>query len=69
MRKHLPAEEQKLVCKGMCHDIMTADRFYTVVPDIQDVFCVRDSLEPSNQSSASEDADSRSPTSDNIPET
>ncbi|KAL7832215.1 hypothetical protein AOLI_G00297630 [Acnodon oligacanthus] len=39
---HLPAEERELVCKGMCHNISTADRFYTVVPEIQNVFRVRD---------------------------
>ncbi|KAL7852133.1 hypothetical protein SRHO_G00179180 [Serrasalmus rhombeus] len=64
VRKHLPAEEWKLVCEGMCHDFATGDRFYTTVPDIQDVFHVQDlcmkameqdSQELSNQSSESED--------------
>ncbi|XP_036421669.1 uncharacterized protein LOC118805160 isoform X1 [Colossoma macropomum] len=80
VKKHLSVEERKLVCEGMCHDVATADRFYTAVPEIQDVFRVRnlrmkameqDSLEPGNQSSASEDTDtdSQSPTSDSAPET
>ncbi|KAL6472043.1 hypothetical protein MHYP_G00206930 [Metynnis hypsauchen] len=37
-KKHLPAEERKLVCEAMCHDVSTADRFYTSVPEIGDVF-------------------------------
>ena len=78
MRKHLPAEERKLVCEGMCHDVATADRFYTAVPDIQDMFRVRDlrmkameqdSPEISNRSTAHEDEGSRSPTSDSVSET
>ncbi|KAL6460295.1 hypothetical protein MHYP_G00320540 [Metynnis hypsauchen] len=36
-KKHLPAEERKLVCEAMCHDVSTADRFYTSVPEIGDV--------------------------------
>ncbi|KAL7832218.1 hypothetical protein AOLI_G00297660 [Acnodon oligacanthus] len=41
-KNHLPAEERELLCKGMCHNISTADRFYTVVPEIQNVFRVWD---------------------------
>ncbi|KAL6480911.1 hypothetical protein MHYP_G00089910 [Metynnis hypsauchen] len=41
-KKHLPAEERKLVCEAMYHDISTADRFYTSVPEIGDVFRIRD---------------------------
>ncbi|KAL6473324.1 hypothetical protein MHYP_G00195120 [Metynnis hypsauchen] len=37
-KKHLPAEEWKLVCEAICHDVSTADRFYTSVPEIGDVF-------------------------------
>ncbi|KAL7854810.1 hypothetical protein SRHO_G00170000 [Serrasalmus rhombeus] len=68
-RKHLPAEERKLLCEGTCHDVATANHFYIAVPDIQDVFHVRDlhmkameqdSLELSNQSMASEDEDTDS---------
>ncbi|KAL6480077.1 hypothetical protein MHYP_G00111100 [Metynnis hypsauchen] len=76
-RKHLPAEEWKLVCEGMCHNIATANRFHTAVPDIQDVFRIQDlpmkameqySLELSNQSSDSE-KDSLPSTGDRSTET
>ncbi|KAL6486770.1 hypothetical protein MHYP_G00061620 [Metynnis hypsauchen] len=41
-KKHLPAKERKLMCEAMCHDVSTADRFYTSVPEIGDVFHIRD---------------------------
>ncbi|KAL6455543.1 hypothetical protein MHYP_G00353940 [Metynnis hypsauchen] len=41
-KKHLLAEERRLVCEAMCHDVSTADRFYTTVPDIVEIFCIRD---------------------------
>lgn len=41
-KKHLAAEDRKLVCESMCHDVSTADRFYTKVPEIDEVFRVRD---------------------------
>ncbi|KAL6479614.1 hypothetical protein MHYP_G00106470 [Metynnis hypsauchen] len=63
-KKHLPAEERKLVCQATCHDISTADRFYTSVPEIGDVFHIRDlrmkamehddSMEPDIQSTENE---------------
>ena len=79
VRNHPPAEERKLVSEGMCHDVATADRFYTMVPDIQEVFGVRDlrmrameqdSMELSNPSSASEDEDEDSwtPSNDSVSE-
>ncbi|KAL6468459.1 hypothetical protein MHYP_G00219830 [Metynnis hypsauchen] len=63
-KKHLPAEERKLVCEAMYHDISTANRFYTSVPEIGDVFRIRalrmkamehdDSMEPDIQSTDNE---------------
>ncbi|KAL6470864.1 hypothetical protein MHYP_G00195140 [Metynnis hypsauchen] len=41
-KKHLLAEERRLVCEAMCHHVSTADRFYTTVPDIVEIFCIRD---------------------------
>ncbi|KAL7851782.1 hypothetical protein SRHO_G00175670 [Serrasalmus rhombeus] len=41
-KKHLSAEERKLVCEAMCHDVATADRFYTAVPEVGDIFHIRD---------------------------
>ncbi|KAL6467421.1 hypothetical protein MHYP_G00252250 [Metynnis hypsauchen] len=63
-KKHLSAEERKLVCEAMCHDVSTADCFYTSVPEIGDVFRIRalrmkamehdESMEPDIQSTDNE---------------
>ncbi|KAG9259461.1 hypothetical protein AMEX_G27981 [Astyanax mexicanus] len=41
-KKHLSHSDRLLVCNSMCHDISTAERFYTDVPNLSEVFRIRD---------------------------
>ncbi|KAI4874502.1 hypothetical protein NFI96_000176, partial [Prochilodus magdalenae] len=40
-KNHLFQEERSIVCDSMCHDVATADRFYTAMPELQEVFGIR----------------------------
>ncbi|KAL7866080.1 hypothetical protein SRHO_G00113270 [Serrasalmus rhombeus] len=41
-KKNLSDGDRKLVCEAMCHGVSTADRFYTAVPGVSDMFRLRD---------------------------
>ncbi|KAL7871317.1 hypothetical protein SRHO_G00063000 [Serrasalmus rhombeus] len=41
-KKNLNAGDRELVCEAMCHGVSTADRFYTAVPEISDMFRIRE---------------------------
>ncbi|KAL7848538.1 hypothetical protein SRHO_G00201610 [Serrasalmus rhombeus] len=41
-KRHLSAEDRKLVCEAMCHGVGTADRFYTALPGVSEMFRLRD---------------------------
>lgn len=53
-KEHLSQEERRIVCDSMCHDVTTADRFYTAMPELQDAFSIREmrmkALEGASQS-------------------
>ncbi|KAL7852092.1 hypothetical protein SRHO_G00178770 [Serrasalmus rhombeus] len=40
-KRNLNAGDRQLVCESMCHGVSTADRFYTAVPGISDMFRIR----------------------------
>ncbi|KAL7880744.1 hypothetical protein SRHO_G00029980 [Serrasalmus rhombeus] len=41
-KRNLSARDRKLVCEAMRHGVSTADRFYTAVPGVRDMFRIRE---------------------------
>ncbi|KAL7880745.1 hypothetical protein SRHO_G00029990 [Serrasalmus rhombeus] len=41
-KRNLSAGDRKLVCEAMRHGVSTADRFYTAVPGVRDMFRIRE---------------------------
>lgn len=51
-KKHLSPADRIAVCQSMCHDVSTANRFYTDMPGIDEVFRIRDLRSQALQTSA-----------------
>ena len=59
-KKHLTQEERTRVASSMCHDVATADRFYCPVPNVTELFQVRDLRMKALMEDAREEEDSSS---------
>ena len=42
MKKHLSAEERRVICDSMCLDVVTANPLYTALPELEEGFSIRE---------------------------